>query len=285
MSLDKILLLESVPMSTTIVAASKSVFGSPQMRLAAGGWVFFVVENAVLSENRTWLIDYLGDDNYHLLYGTFSTAATASIGYAYYKITRGGGGVITGIKLSILSRLGSWGFLSAGVILASQALPKMQIPFMVSSSSSSSESSSNGLKFQVRCPFDFADQKHASDAALRGMERVTRHPGLWSLALMGAGNAVLHTHPPLKMWWYGPTLVAWLGGAHSDSRFRRGMGGTLDPGYDSQTSNFPFAAMLCGKQGTPSRAFTGLIEETKLLNAGCAVAMASLWILSRGRVR
>ena len=95
----------------------------------------------------------------------------------------------------------------------------------------------------------------------------------------------MHTHPALKVWWYGPTLIAWLGGAHSDSRFRRGMGGTLDPWYDSQTSNVPFAAMVSGKQGSPSRAFAGLFEETKLLNAGCAVAMASLFVLSRGRVR
>jgi hypothetical protein len=30
----------------------------------------------------------------------------------------------------------------------------------------------------------------------------------------------------------GPALVAWLGGSHTDSRFRRGMGGTLHPEYD-----------------------------------------------------
>ena len=30
----------------------------------------------------------------------------------------------------------------------------------------------------------------------------------------------------------GPALVAWLGGSHTDSRFRRGMGGTLHPEYE-----------------------------------------------------
>ena len=30
----------------------------------------------------------------------------------------------------------------------------------------------------------------------------------------------------------GPAVVAWLGGSHTDSRFRRGMGGTLHPEYE-----------------------------------------------------
>ena len=30
----------------------------------------------------------------------------------------------------------------------------------------------------------------------------------------------------------GPAFVAWLGGSHTDSRFRRGMGGKLHPEYD-----------------------------------------------------
>ena len=255
---------------------TKLLFGPPQRRLAIGGWIFFIAENAILSENRTALIEYLGDENYHLLYGTFSTIATASIGYGYYRIS---GLTSLGTKVSPLNRLTSWGFMSLGLILASQALPKMQIPFMVGGSE-------DGMKVQVRCPFDFADQKHAVDTQqIRGMERITRNTGLWSFGLIGAGNAALQTHPALKLWWYGPALVAWLGGAHSDSRFRRGMGGTLDPWYESQTSHIPFAAMVSGKQGSPSEAFSSLVQETKLLNAACAVGFASLWVLSRGRVR
>lgn len=38
---------------------------SKDMQWAAGGWIFFVAENAILSENRTYLIQELGDDNYH----------------------------------------------------------------------------------------------------------------------------------------------------------------------------------------------------------------------------
>lgn len=261
-------------MSTTL--ALKSLLGSTQTRLAAAGWVFFVAENAILSENRTALIAHLGDDNYHLLYGSFSTAATASIGYTYYKLKRLPVGRTI---ISTPNQVTAWAFLSLGLILASQALPKMQIPVTMSAAS-------NGTKMQVRCPFDFSDQKAAVDShQLRGMERITRHPGLWSFGLIGAGNAALQSHPALKLWWYGPAFVAWLGGSHSDSRFRRGMGGTLDPWYDSQTSNFPFVAMISGKQGRPSDAFAKLTQETKLMNAACAVAAASLFVISRGRLR
>ena len=52
----------------------------PVVRWAVGGWTLFVCENAVLSENRTWLIDSMGDDKYHVFYGTCSTIATVSIG-------------------------------------------------------------------------------------------------------------------------------------------------------------------------------------------------------------
>ena len=55
-------------------------------RWAVGGWTFFIAENFLLSENRTWLIDEIGDDNYHLVYGFFSTVACSSIGYGYFKL-------------------------------------------------------------------------------------------------------------------------------------------------------------------------------------------------------
>jgi hypothetical protein len=81
----------------------------------------------------------------------------------------------------------------------------------------------------------------------------------------------------------GPTAVAWMGGSHNDSRFRRGIQGTLDPGYSSQTSNVPFGAMLTGREGNVSQAFGKLItEEIKPLNAAMATAAATLWIVGKG---
>jgi uncharacterized membrane protein len=170
----------------------------------------------------------------------------------------------------------SWTATTIGFIVASQALPKMQIPVGVQEG-----------KLQVKCPFDFAADKNGSgDETVRGLERMSRHPGLWSLGLVGIGNALLQPSLPLRLWWMGPAAIAWLGGMHTDSRFRRGMGGTLDPSYESQTSNLPFVAMLSGKQGSVSQAFSDLaLVEIKPLNALMAAGLSTVWVLSRGKSR
>jgi len=261
------------------------VYTHSMVRWAVGGWTFFVVENAVLSENRTWLIDRLGDDNYHIVYGTFSTIATASIGVAYHRITRkspplplslrrwNGNGNGNGNALPPLAAgLGAWACTSLGLVMVSQVAPSFQVPVSVSSQS----------KLQVRCPFDFADKRLeiSNPFEVRGLERISRHPGLWSFGLIGIGQSLLAPTIPLQLWWLGPSLVAWLGGSHTDSRFRRGMGGVLHPEYDCQTSNIPFLAMITGKQPD---AWVGLSKEIKPLNAGLALAASSLWVLRRVR--
>jgi len=278
--------------STSLSSRVGAVLRSSDARWAVGGWALFVGENALLSENRTWLIrDVLGgEDNYRALYGAFSTAATGSIAYAYYRLARknqsaalvvspsAAASALKAVPVTRTLLAVSWTTMTLGLIMASQSLPKMQIP--VSSS------------LQVRCPFDFSDREQRDDgsdysaSSLRGLERVTRHPGLWSLAFVGMGNACLQTGLPLRLWWLGPTAVAWLGGWHTDSRFRRGMGGSLDPAYDSVTSNVPFAAMLTGRQGSsPADSFRQLAGDVKPLNAGIAAAVATAWVASRGRIR
>jgi hypothetical protein len=267
------------------------------IRWAAGGWTFFIAENAILSENRTWLISELGNEQYHLMYGTLSTIATASIGYAYYKIQKSS---ITPqrLRLPIPTAVGGWILLSIGLGMASQVAPKLQIPVaMVDSAPSvtadtpvvvgpSVPSSTKGdWKLQVRCPFDFADKRdphqQGGTSALHGLERISRHPGLWSLGLVGLGQAMLAPAVPQMIWWCGPAAIAWLGGGHTDSRFRRGIGGTMSPEYESQTSNIPFWAIVSGKQGSGSA--QALWQEVKPLNAGVALAVSSLWVLRRVR--
>ena len=78
-----------------------------------------------------------------------------------------------------------------------------------------------------------------------------------------------------------PTLVALIGGSHHDSRFKRGIGGTLPPEVDARTSNVPFVGMLFGDQsqdGGVGGAFKKLGSELKgynmALGASIAVAMA-----------
>ncbi|CAB9526711.1 RCE1 homolog, prenyl protein protease (Saccharomyces cerevisiae) [Seminavis robusta] len=245
---------------------------------AAGGWIFFVAENAILSENRTWLIAELGDDRYHLVYGTLSTIATASIGYSFVRLRRQHKIPESTLRLVPRSPMvfgGAWVVLTLGLTMATQGLPKFQIPVGMSSEQ----------KLQVRCPFDFKEPPRP-DHSLYGMERVTRHPGLWSLGLAGLGQALLIPPAalPLKIWWCGPALVAWLGGAHTDSRFRRNMGGTLDPMMDAQTSNIPFGAMMMGQQGNPATSFQNLVtEELKPLNAVMAAAASTVWVVLQAR--
>lgn len=266
---------------------SLSVLKYPAVRWAAGGWSFFIAENVLLSENRTWLIEELGDAQYHMVYGTLSTVATASIGYAYYSIRTMTVSPALALKPSPFAILGGWMFLSMGTIMASQTAPKMQIPLALvtnsTNSSTTNGSSSTSKSLQVRCPFDFSDKNTVGDSSLhvQGMERITRHPGLWSFGFVGLGQAMLATALPQQIWWCGPAAIALLGGSHTDSRFRRGMGGTLPPEYECQTSNIPFWAIASGKQG--SNAWQGMVEDIKPLNALLAVAVTSLWVVRHVR--
>jgi hypothetical protein len=275
-----------------------------QLQWALAGWTFFIAENAILSENRTALINVLSDEGYHILYGTCSTAAMASIGYAYvYKLSAAAAVAAP----TAAATLGSWMLLSTGLVMASQALPKFQVPVAFASSdesaagSSSSSSGSNSSttdtrtssssswKLQVRCPFDFADTKNNKEGGeqeqnnIRGLNRISRHAGLWSLASICAASAITSPTWPLTVWWMGPTAVAWLGGNHTDSRFRRGMGGTLPTRVEAQTSNVPFVAVLTGKQGNTWTALQQLGQELKPLNAVVATGVATIFVLSRGR--
>ena len=254
-----------------------SFLRSRDMHLAAGGWIFFVAENALLSENRTWLIDEFGDQRYHAMYGTLSTIATASIGYAFLRLKRQNPPKLSALvpKASPATLGASWVFLTVGLNLATQGLPKFQIPLALSDGN-------NGI--QVRCPFDFKEPER-EDGALHGLERVTRHPGLWSMGMFGIGHALLLPPAalPLKVWFTGPALVAWLGGAHTDSRFRRGMGGTLSPHQDAQTSNLPFAAMMTGQQGNILDSASKLMAELKPLNAALATAASTVWVVVQAK--
>lgn len=271
------------------VATSRLVLTLSDLKWAVGGWFFFIAENAVLSENRTAIIDYLGsDETYHAVYGTCSTIATATILYSYRKLKQQKHALAI-VPLSG-ARLGFAGsVMSLGLVLASQSVPKVQIPVefareTVSTDSSNVQAPSKSWNLKVRCPFDFTDKKKDGDSFVNvtGLDRVSRHPGLWALGLATAGNAALQPTAALAVWMLGPALTAWLGGSHTDSRYRRGLGGTVNVDYDRQTSNIPFAAMLTGQQEANSMQIW-ITEEIKPLNAVIAVGVACVWVASRGR--
>jgi uncharacterized membrane protein len=285
----------------------KHGLSSSQLRWAAGGWIFFIAENVILSENRTFLIETFGDAEYHGLYGTFSTAACASIAYAYfYRLTPIAAVTAAATSRSlpiVVSTIASWMLLSSGMIMASQSIPTLQNPLEFRSSAPPSASAvnvpanntrnnndtpSSSWQLRVRCPFDFVDSSSRMSTTSeepRGLDRISRHPGLWSFGLIGLGHAMLL--PPMayaqRLWWCGPAAVAWMGGNHTDSRYRRGMGGTLSPEQDAVTSNVPFWAMISGQQG--SHAWYSLTEEIKPTNALLATGVATWWVVSTLRRR
>mmetsp|Transcript_13214 Transcript_13214/g.15136 ORF Transcript_13214/g.15136 Transcript_13214/m.15136 type:complete len:294 (+) Transcript_13214:140-1021(+) len=258
---------------------------SSGVRWAAGGWMLFITENLILSENRTALIEKLGDANYHNLYGICSTSAVGSIVYAYFYNNSA-----SVVRKTLPLHAASFAFLSMGLTMASQLLPKLQIPVALDASKEESVRDSNNLStvptpvsakssaFQVRCPFDFANPQ--TEGELWGTERVTRHAGLWSMAITGLGQACLASTLPHRVWWSMPTLMALIGGWHTDSRFERGMGGTLSEDYKAKTSNIPFAALIAGKQ--ESGAWESLLfKEIKPLNALLATSLAAFWVMRR----
>jgi uncharacterized membrane protein len=262
--------------------ASTAFLRSPSLRWAAGGWAFFIAENVILSENRTFLIENLGDGGYHNVYGFFSTAAVVSIGYAYVRKVRNVAPLLWTVATPLPSRVASWMILSLGLSMASQTLPKFQIPVAYTANTDEAPDKKEenpkpapSSSFQVRCPFDFTDPKQHG-GQLYGLERISRHPGLWSMALVGIGHACLVPSLPQRVWLIMPTLLALVGGAHTDSRYRRGMGGTLEADYDDKTSNVPFAAMLTRVGG-----WQELATEVKPINALLATGVAALWAFKR----
>ena len=282
---------QSIIIITIVTMATSTVLRSSPMFWAAGGWTFFIAENLILSENRTFLIHQLGDTAYHAVYGTLSTIATGSIGYAYlYKIPKNAPPLLWNAA-PLPARIAAWAFLSLGASMASQALPKLQIPFAYVNTRPKEETTATPAtveqslgQWKVQCPFDFTDSKAAGSSSSQeephGLDRISRHPGLWSMGFMCLGQASLLASVPRKVWWSFPAIVALVGGAHTDSRYRRGLGGTLSSEYDAKTSNVPFVALI------QNGGWTEFASEVKPLNAVLATSVATAYILLRrgGRV-
>ena len=282
---------------------SSSRFVNTSVKWAVGSWSLFIAENFILSENRTTLISHFGDDNYHYIYGLCSTAAVSSIAYGYQYKIKGQGPMLwkIGAPVPVSGKITAFILTSIGLGLISQSAPKLQIPLEYIDESSAKEStetrtnttpappqipSQSGSKWKVRCPFDFTDTRSSSlegGVELHGLDRITRHPGLWSFGLLGMGLSYMSPSVPTRAWLFMPVMVALIGGEHTDSRHRRGMGGHLIPELDEKTSNVPFLAILSGKQGNISEAISNMYDEIKVLNGLIALGAAGSFVLSKGR--
>ena len=299
--------------SSSSASAATTATSSSALKWAAGGWSLFIAENLILSENRTYLIDQLGDDGYHGLYGTLSTIAMGSVAYGYRYKVRGQGpfafNPAVGGRVGPAALVASFALQALALGMVSQSAPKLQIPVHLVDGGSTDDNaaaaaagaptaptaptSGGGSQWKVRCPFDFSDSKSQTGVPkgtkqqadqLAGLDRITRHPGLWSFGLLGLGNALLVPSIPTRIWLSMPAMVALIGGAHTDSRHRRGMGGELCKEVDEVTSNVPFLAMIMGRQeGGVLQSFRALGDEVKVLNAALAAGGAALWVARRGR--
>lgn len=82
---------------------------------------------------------------------------------------------------------------------------------------------------------------------VKGMLRITRHPFLWGVALWAAGHLLVNGDRA-SIILFGAMLVLALSGTTSiDAKRRRALGPTWHA-FATQTSNFPFAAILSGRQ-------------------------------------
>ncbi|KAL3926269.1 MAG: hypothetical protein SGPRY_003375 [Prymnesium sp.] len=277
-------LLLRARLSPARAGLSSAVVSSPAMRWAVGGWTFFIAENLVLSESREHVIDAIGEPRYRLLYGCMSTAACVSIAVGFRRITGAmplqwaAGASPPRTRLAACFLLQAVGF--AGL---AQSLPKLQIPFSrpqkdMAIDSGKTDGDSPAQSWTVRCPFDFS--KHEG---LHGAQRISRNASLWSFAAVCLGAASVVPSVPQAVCLAMPTAVALIGGAHHDSRQRRGMGGHLSAEFDAQTSNIPGIALLSGAQGDPGSAIRAMIHEIKSLNACLGVGCALLFVLRHAR--
>ena len=258
-----------------------TIIKSKPFKYAFGSWSLFIIENVVLSENRAYIIKLLNDTpeekRYRFLYSVFSTAATGLIILSYIKCRNTAPFQIVGYP-SKLRVIGAFMLQSLGLIGLSQLLPKMQNPYVKIDLNTPSLDPANPPK-KMRCPFDFT--KHEG---VRGAERISRHYGLWSLAFIGLGSALITKSIPQSVWFSMPTLMAIVGGWHHDYRFKRGIGGTMNEELYKKTSALPFVGLVFGTQeGGRIKAIRDMCSEMKGINLLGGLGVATIFALSRGR--
>ena len=250
------------------------------VKIITFGWTFFIAENLILSENRTKIIEKIGNQNYHICYNSLSLLSSSIILVGFARYGRLSGPIHSLWNSS--SRLTKWTIFaarSAGLIGLSQSLPKLQSPFASNQEignqeknlemNTKSRNSSNSIV--SKCPIDFQFGKDRQADEVWGMKRITRHPQLFSLGLTCFSFALSTQYLSHLVFWSFPLAFAFIGGAHQDSRHLRGMGGTLSIEKQNQTSLIPFQALLEGRQS-----WSKLWEETKVINASLGVCIAAI---------
>ena len=275
------------------------------VKIVSLGWSIFVAENLILSENRGAIIERLGDKGYHLLYNSLSLGSTCMILYGFLRHGRKTGPLHNLWNPAALPvKLAAFSFRSLGLVGISQQLPKLQNPWiqpppspttalslLKNPDTHNTNTTKNGNLSDTlattppqkhlkqpssRCPIDFEFGKEKRPGEIWGMKRITRYPQLFSLGLTCFSFALSSSHYSHLVFWSMPLFFAFIGGAHMDSRYKRGMGG--DAGLWSkemelQSSLLPFQALIQQRQS-----WRDLGREIKEINAVLAVGLAALTV-------
>ncbi|CAD7941850.1 unnamed protein product [Amoebophrya sp. A120] len=266
------------------------------VRLILGGWLFFTVENLVLSENRQWIIAKAGDAGYHFLYNTGSTLSLGCIALGYLRHGRRQGPRLWQVTRTM--RTASVVTSLLGAVGLAQVLPSLRNPISFlgdllvppvardSGDDALQPESKAAARRASLCPMDFAadrerERQSQQVTTVYGVRRITRHASLWSLALLSLGCA-LRTPFATEVCLFAGLLpcVCFLGW-HMDSRFRRQLGGDMLSHHGADwplTSHIPFLAIVMGEQE-----FLPMLNEVKPTNTCVAAAGVLLYAITHFR--
>jgi hypothetical protein len=86
----------------------------------------------------------------------------------------------------------------------------------------------------------------AKPDTVRGIHRITRHPFLWGVAIWAVVHLVFNTGVPERVF-FGTFLLVAVAGTFSIDAKRARRYGESWPAYARQTSNFPFVAIVQGR--------------------------------------
>ena len=131
------------------------LWGHKGVRYITLGWTGFITENLVMSHNREYIIDYLNEYNYHLIYNTLSTAAMISVVYGYIRYRNYNSITMNNIfnSWNINSRsfkITSLSMQSLGLIGISQIFPKIQNPFVFNMDISSDNTNNTSIESDIK---------------------------------------------------------------------------------------------------------------------------------------
>lgn len=210
----------------------------------------------------------------------------------YLRFGRGQGPVIWRGALSPAAQVSAFGLQALGLVGFSQLVPPVQMPVSFGPSpariseqphehppgskvaADATHAAAKPLGLQARCPIDFDHSRRQEGKEVAGPKRVTRHPFLWGMALVGLGSALASPLATEVAFGVMPLAMAVIGGAHQDLRGRRS--GALSPALDAKTSHLPFGALLAGQQQ-----LSDVVDEFAWSNAAIAVAIAGGFAMKR----